>query len=84
MNEIPKSELDYYKYRVTLLREQVDLLKQSVGYGLPDYITPVVNDEEVVDHLLDIRENINTFLKRFDYPIFSSEDESKNNVESLS
>jgi len=32
---------------------------------LPDYITPVVNDEEVVDHLLDIRENINTFLKRF-------------------
>ena len=77
MNEIPKSELDYYKYRVTLLREQVDLLKQSVGYGLPDYITPVVNDEEVVDHLLDIRENINTFLKRFNYPIFSSEDVSK-------
>lgn len=77
MNEIPKSELDYYKYRVTLLREQVDLLKQSVGYGLPDYITPVVNDEEVVEHLLDIRENINTFLKRFNYPIFSSEDVSK-------
>ena len=65
MNEIPKSETDYYKYRVTLLREQVDLLKQSVGYGLPYYIIPVVNDEEVVDRLLDIRENINTFLKRF-------------------
>ena len=65
MNEIPKSETDYYKYRVTLLREQVDLLKQSVGYCLPDYITPVVNDEEVVDRLLDIRKNINTFLKRF-------------------
>ncbi len=65
MNEIPKSETDYYKYRVTLLREQVDLLKQSVGYGLPHYINPIVNDEEVVDRLLDIRENINTFLKRF-------------------
>ena len=65
MDKIPKSESEYYKYRVTLLREQVDLLKQSVGYGLPDYITPVVNDEEVVDRLLDIRKNINTFLKRF-------------------
>tara|TARA_R100001460_G_scaffold72764_2_gene113557 strand:- start:3321 stop:3527 length:207 start_codon:yes stop_codon:yes gene_type:complete len=65
MNEIPKSETDYYKYRVTLLREQVDLLKQSVGYGLPHYINPIINDEEVVDRLLDIRENINTFLKRF-------------------
>ena len=65
MDKIPKSETDYYKYRVTLLREQVDLLKQSVGYGLPHYINPIVNDEEVVDRLLDIRENINTFLKRF-------------------
>jgi len=65
MDKIPKSESEYYKYRVTLLREQVDLLKQSVGYGLPHYINPIVNDEEVVDRLLDIRENINTFLKRF-------------------
>ena len=65
MNKIPKSESEYYKYRVTLLREQVDLLKQSVGYGLPHYINPIINDEEVVDRLLDIRENINTFLKRF-------------------
>ena len=65
MNKIPKSESEYYKYRVTLLREQVDLLKQSVGYGLPHYINPIINDEEVVDRLLDIQENINTFLKRF-------------------
>jgi len=65
MDKIPKSESEYYKYRVTLLREQVDLLKQSVGYGLPHYINPIVNDEEVVDRLLDIRKNINTFLKRF-------------------
>lgn len=65
MHEIKKSEIDYYKYRVTLLREQVDQLKQSVGYSLPPYIHPIVNDEEVVDTLLDIRENINTFLKRF-------------------
>ena len=65
MDKISKSELDYYKYRVTLLREQVDLLKQSIGYSLPQYINPIVNDEEVVNHLLDIRENINTFLKRF-------------------
>jgi hypothetical protein len=65
MDKISKSELDYYKYRVTLLREQVDLLKQSIGYSLPHYINPIVNDEEVVNHLLDIRENINTFLKRF-------------------
>jgi len=77
MHEIRKSETDYYKYRVTLLREQVDQLKQSVGYSLPPYIQPIVNDEEVVDILLDIRENINTFLKRFNYPIFSSEDVSK-------
>jgi len=62
MNKIPKSKLDYYKYRVTLLREQVDLLKQSIGYSLPHYINPIVNDKEVVDHLVDIRENINTFL----------------------
>jgi len=65
MDKIPKSESEYYKYRVTLLREQVDLLKQSVGYGLPHYINPIINDEEVVDRLLDIRKNINTFLKRF-------------------
>tara|TARA_R110000803_G_scaffold14355_4_gene39861 strand:- start:491 stop:700 length:210 start_codon:yes stop_codon:yes gene_type:complete len=67
MNDgISKSELDYYKYRVTLLREQVDLLKQSIGYSLPHYINPIVNDKEVVDILLDIRKNINTFLQRFD------------------
>jgi hypothetical protein len=65
MHEIKKSETDYYKYRVTLLREQVDQLKQIVGYSLPPHIQPIVNDEELVDTLLDIRENINTFLKRF-------------------
>ena len=63
-DEISKSELDYYKYRVTLLREQVDLLKESIGYSLPHYVNPIVNNKEVVDILKDIRENINTFLQR--------------------
>lgn len=60
-----RSEIDLYHHKVSLLREQVDQIKQTTGYSLPKYIKPIIDEEKVVHDLMSIRKTIDSFLDLF-------------------
>ena len=53
------------QYKITLLADQVEFLKECVGYNLPKFIQPIVDDNETSDVLLDMKDTLDSLLDMY-------------------